>query len=84
MLEWGLSILVPEAPATVTDPMVLATMPRDIRRVWIRLTDDVIVPPEKQDRFIENLGGCEVLDLDSGHMAMISRPQDLAALLSTI
>jgi pimeloyl-ACP methyl ester carboxylesterase len=84
VLEWGLSILVPEAPATVTDPMVLATMPRDIRRVWIRLTDDVIVPPEKQNRFIENLGGCEVIDLDSGHMAMISRPQDLAALLSTI
>jgi pimeloyl-ACP methyl ester carboxylesterase len=84
VLEWGLSILVPEAPATVTDPMVLDTMPGDIRRVWIRLTDDVIVAPEKQDRFIENLGGCEVLELDAGHMAMISRPQDLAALLSTI
>lgn len=84
VLDWGLSILVPEAPATVTDPMVLATMPRDVRRVWIRLNDDLIVVPEKQDRFIENLGGCEVLELDAGHMAMISRPQDLAALLSTI
>lgn len=84
VLEWGLSILLPEATKTVTEPMVLATMPPDIRRVWIRLTDDVIVAPAKQDRFIENLGGCEVLDLDSGHMAMISRPRDLAALLNAI
>jgi pimeloyl-ACP methyl ester carboxylesterase len=84
VLEWALSLLVPEAPASVTDPMVLSTMPRNIRRVWVRLNDDRIVVPEKQDRFIENLGGCEVLELDAGHMAMVSRPQDLASLLSTI
>ena len=84
VLEWGLSILVPEAPASVTDPMVLASMPRDIRRVWIRLNDDRIVVPAKQDRFIENLGGCEVIELDAGHMAMVSRPEDLARLLSAI
>ena len=84
VLAWGLSILVPEAGSTVTEPMVLDTMPRDVRRVWIRLNNDVIVAPEKQDRFIENLGGCEVLELDAGHMAMISRPRDLAALLSSI
>ena len=84
VLEWGLSILVPEAPAAVMDTMVLSTMPRDLRRVWIRLNDDVIVAPAKQDRFVENLGGCEVLELDSGHMAMISRPRDLAALLNAI
>ena len=84
VLEWGLSILVPEAPASVTDTMVLSTMPRDLRRVWIRLNDDVIVAPVKQDRFVETLGGCEVLELDSGHMAMVSRPRDLAALLNAI
>jgi hypothetical protein len=64
--------------------MVLSTMPRDLRRVWIRLNDDAIVAPVKQDRFVENLGGCEVLELDSGHMAMVSRPRDLAALLNAI
>jgi pimeloyl-ACP methyl ester carboxylesterase len=84
VLEWGLSILVPEAPASVTDTMVLSTMPRGLRRVWIRLNDDAIVAPEKQDRFVEHLGGCEVLELDSGHMAMISRPRDLAALLNAL
>jgi hypothetical protein len=84
VLEWGLSILLPEAPASVTDTMVLSTMPRDLRRVWIRLNDDVIVAPVKQDRFVETLGGCEVLELDSGHMAMVSRPRDLAALLNAI
>jgi pimeloyl-ACP methyl ester carboxylesterase len=84
VLAWALSLLVPEAPASVTDAMVLSTMPRDIRRVWIRLTDDRIVVPEKQDRFVENLGGCEVLELDAGHMAMISRPREIAALISAI
>jgi hypothetical protein len=42
------------------------------------------VAPVKQDRFVENLGGCEVLELDSGHMAMVSRPRDLAAILNAI
>ena len=33
---------------------------------------------------IQNLGGAEVVDLDAGHMAMITRPDELAAVLSAI
>jgi pimeloyl-ACP methyl ester carboxylesterase len=84
LLEWAVRLVVPEAPATLSDPMVLSTMPPDLRRVWVRLARDAIVAPEKQDRFIENLGGAEVLELDAAHMAMISRPRELAEILGRI
>lgn len=81
LLRWALALAVPEAPAAIRDPMVLTTLPSGVRRVWVKLTRDVIVPPEKQDRFIGHLGGAEVIELDAGHMAMISRPLDLARIL---
>jgi pimeloyl-ACP methyl ester carboxylesterase len=84
LLEWAVALVVPEAPSTIKEPMILSTMPRDIRRVWVRLTRDVIVAPEKQDRFVQNLGGAEVIDLDAAHMAMISRPRDLAEVLNAV
>jgi pimeloyl-ACP methyl ester carboxylesterase len=84
LLEWAVALVVPEAPSTVKEPMVLSTMPRDIRRVWVRLTRDVIVAPEKQDRFVQNLGGAEVIELDAAHMAMISRPRELAEVLNAV
>jgi pimeloyl-ACP methyl ester carboxylesterase len=84
LLAWGLSLLVPEAPASISDPMVLSTMPPGVRRVWVRLTRDQIVIPVKQDGFIDNVGGAEVVDLDAGHMAMISRPEELAAILNAV
>ncbi len=84
LVEWTIGLAVPEAPATVTDRMVLTTMPPGVRRVWVKLTQDVIVAPEKQDRFARNVGGCEMIELDAGHMAMVSRPRDLAAILDAI
>jgi pimeloyl-ACP methyl ester carboxylesterase len=84
LLEWAVALVVPEAPYTVKEPMVLSTMPHDIRRVWVRLTRDVIVAPEKQDRFVQNLGGAEVIELDAAHMAMISRPRELAEVLNAV
>lgn len=84
LIDWGIALAVPEAPATITDRMDLSTMPPGTRRVWVKLLQDVIVAPEKQDRFVANLGGCEVVELDAGHMAMLSRPAELAAVLDAI
>jgi pimeloyl-ACP methyl ester carboxylesterase len=83
-LEWALSLAVPEALAPITDPMVLSTMPPELRRVWVRLGRDVILPPWKQDRFVDNLGGAEIIELDAAHMAMISRPRELGEVLASI
>jgi pimeloyl-ACP methyl ester carboxylesterase len=84
VMNWALTLLVPEAPASITDRMVLSTMPTELRRVWVRLGRDQIIPPVKQDRFITNLGGAEVVDLDAGHMAMISQPRQLATILQGV
>ena len=84
LLAWALTLLVPEAPAPITDPMILSTMPTSIRRVWVRLTRDQILTPDMQDAFIDNLGGADVIELDAGHMAMISQPAALATVLRSV
>jgi len=45
---------------------------------------DVIVSPEKQLRFSENVGDCSVIDLDAGHMCMVSKPEQTASILDRI
>ena len=83
-IEFTVSLLIPEAPRVVYEPMDLHRMPADIPRTWVRLLQDLIVVPAKQDRFVANLGGADVVDLDAGHMAMISRPAELAAILDRL
>ena len=48
------------------------------------MTADQAGTTEMQDGFIANIGGAEVIDLDSGHMAMISQPAALAAILDEL
>ena len=36
------------------------------------------------DEMIANLGGADVVDLDAAHMAMISQPAALAAILNAL
>ena len=81
---WMHERLVAEAPAVITEPVDLAGLRHPIPRTWVRLLRDGIVPPEKQDRFIAVVGGCDVVDLDAGHMAMISQPVELAAVLDRL
>jgi pimeloyl-ACP methyl ester carboxylesterase len=51
------------------------------RPAYIRLTSDRSVPPKLQDRMIANLQNPQVLDLDAGHMAMLSKPDELGRLI---
>ena len=53
-------------------------------RTWVRTLQDIIVPAQKQLRFADNVGNCPVVDIDSGHMCMISQPRALAAILNDI
>jgi pimeloyl-ACP methyl ester carboxylesterase len=79
-----LSIMCPEAGGVVNEPIDLSGLSAPIPRAWVRLTNDVIVTPAQQDCSIAELGDTEVVDLDAGHMAMISRPRELAAILDRI
>lgn len=51
------------------------------RPAYIRLTSDRSVPLKRQDRMIANLQNPKVLDLDAGHMAMLSKPEELGKLI---
>jgi hypothetical protein len=55
-----------------------------MQRTWVRPLRDAIVEPAKQLRFANNVGPCDVIDLDAGHMCMITQPQSLAAILDGI
>jgi pimeloyl-ACP methyl ester carboxylesterase len=79
-----LARMVPEAPSALTEPTDLTGLRHPIPRAYVRLTRDASISLEAQDRMIENLAHAEVVDLDAGHMAMISRPGDLAELLEAL
>jgi pimeloyl-ACP methyl ester carboxylesterase len=81
---WMLERMVPEAPGLLTQPVDLTPLHSAMPRTWVRPLHDAIVEPEKQLRFARNAGPCEVVDLDAGHMCMISKPDDVAAVLTGI
>jgi pimeloyl-ACP methyl ester carboxylesterase len=81
---WCFERLVPEAPRLTTDPVDLSPLRSAMPRTWIRTLQDIIVNPEKQLRFAGNVGDCPVIDIDAGHMCMVSQPEATAAILNRI
>jgi pimeloyl-ACP methyl ester carboxylesterase len=81
---WTIARLVPDAPGVIVEPVDLRGLRRAVPRTWVRLLQDAILPPPKQDVFIERVGGCDVVDIDAAHMAMISRPKELATVLDLL
>jgi pimeloyl-ACP methyl ester carboxylesterase len=79
-----LAHLVPEAVQVITEAVSLAGFDQAVPRTYVRLLRDASIVLEVQDQMIDNLGAAEVSDLDAGHMAMISRPKKLAALLNAL
>ena len=81
---WMLERMVPEAPALLTEAVDLSPLRSAMPRTWVRPLHDAIVDPDEQLRFASNVGDCHVIDLDAGHMCMISKPGELAAIFSGI
>lgn len=83
---WCAERLVPEAPGIVMEPVDLAPFRTSAAtgRTWIRTLGDSIVAPEKQLRFAGNVGDCAVVDLDAGHMCMVAKPAETAAIVDAI
>ncbi len=77
-------IVVPEAYWPVRDAVDLAGLARPVPRTWVQLRDDRTFPPALQEEMAERAGCTELVPIDSGHMAMISHPEELAAVLNAI
>jgi pimeloyl-ACP methyl ester carboxylesterase len=73
----------PEPPALFYEPVSRLQMP-SIACTYIKLLQDQsILPPSKQDEMAANIGA-KVVTLNTGHTAMLSRPDELAKLLNDV
>ncbi len=81
---WCVERLVAEAPRLTTEPVDLAPLRTEMPRTWVRTLNDLIVSAEQQLHYVENVGHCEVVDIDAGHMCMVSRPAELAGIVNRI
>ncbi|MEV1247825.1 alpha/beta fold hydrolase [Nonomuraea sp. NPDC050022] len=75
--------LIDDSAALLSEVVDLSGYQRAIPRTYVHLTRDLCYVEELQQRSIALLGP-EVVDLDTGHMAMISAPERLAAILNTV
>jgi pimeloyl-ACP methyl ester carboxylesterase len=82
---WCSSRLVAEAPRLSGDPVDLTPLrTATCSRTWVRTLQDIIVSPAKQQRYAENVGDCAIVDIDVGHMCMISRPAAVADVVNRL
>jgi pimeloyl-ACP methyl ester carboxylesterase len=79
----ALDRLADDSAALLREPVDLSGYARPIPRTYVHLTRDQCYVEELQQRSIALLGA-DVIDLDTGHLAMISAPERLAAVLNAI
>jgi pimeloyl-ACP methyl ester carboxylesterase len=84
MWAWCLERMVPEGVKILFEPVDLTPLRTPMPRTWVRPVRDAIVDPDKQLIFAGNVGNCEVIDIDAGHMCMISKPGEVAGIVSRI
>jgi pimeloyl-ACP methyl ester carboxylesterase len=81
---WCLERMMPEAPGLVTGAVDLSPLRSPVPSTWVRPIRDAIIAPDKQLRYAHNVGQHDLIDLDAGHMCMISRPNELGAIINGI
>ena len=77
---WTLDQVVDDSAALLQETVDLTGLSAEVPRTYIRLTKDVCYPPALQERSVSLVGG-GVRYLDTGHMAMVSAPEQLAEIL---
>jgi pimeloyl-ACP methyl ester carboxylesterase len=78
-----------EVVAVVGEPVSRVGIPPALPKTFVKLLRDQSLGPELQDQLVANLaaspgGPVDVVEIDAGHMAMISQPGRLAAILAGI
>lgn len=75
--------LKPEPPALMTEKIFRPENP-GVKRTFVRLLRDNTASRVMQDRMIANLGSTDQAVIDTDHLAMLSRPRELAEVLNGI
>ena len=81
--DWTLDRVVDDSAALLTEIVDLSGLSADVPRTYVRMTQDHCYPPDLQERSAARVGG-DVQYLDTGHMAMVSAPDQVAKLLNDL
>ena len=81
--DWTLDRVVDDSAALLIERVDLSGLSADVPRTYLRLTNDACYSPDLQERSAGLVGG-DVKYLDTGHMAMVSAPEQLARLLNEV
>jgi pimeloyl-ACP methyl ester carboxylesterase len=74
--------LYAESLRMLTEKVSRRGMPDDIPRTWILTRRDRALAPKLQRKYIDALGGVQTLiEVDTRHMVMVSKPERLAEIL---
>jgi len=79
--EFILSRLVDDAGAMLAEPVDLSGYELPIPRTYVQLSQDQCYPPDLQAKSTARTGA-EIVTLKSGHMAMVTIPDQVAAILN--
>ncbi len=81
--EWTADQIMDDSAALLEEEVDLSGLAVEVPRTYIRLAADHCYTPDLQERSVGLVGG-DVHELVSGHMAMVSIPEHLAALLNSL
>jgi pimeloyl-ACP methyl ester carboxylesterase len=76
--------VTPDAVQVVVEPMPLPELPSSLPVTYLRFTRDQVMTAPRARRMVENLGGATTLEVDAGHDGMITRPEQVAAVLKQV
>jgi pimeloyl-ACP methyl ester carboxylesterase len=77
--------MVRDTTSILGEPVDLTGLRSGVPVTYVRLGADATLPPDRQSAAIAAVGNPDVVEIPtSGHMAMISHPAELAAILNTI
>lgn len=79
-----LNVSVPEAYWPMRDPVDLSGLRHPVPRTWVKLLRDRSPSPEQASVFAERAGCTDVVEMDTGHFAMITHPRELADVLNSL
>ena len=80
---WTLSQLVPDSAAVLAEAVDISGYARPLPRSYVVLERDACYPPELQRESAQRIGA-HCYQIDCGHMAMVTRAPELAAILNRI
>ena len=81
MTAVALDETMPDTTAFLSAPVDLSGVQQLSRVTYVRCLQDQTLPLQQQDAAIAAIGVAEVVELDAGHMCMLSRPRELAAII---